>query len=25
MHDHEINEQSLIGIVQFIDDKKYPE
>ena len=25
MRGHEINEQSLIGIVQFIDDKKYPE
>jgi len=25
MHEHEINEQSLIGIVQFINDKKFPE
>jgi hypothetical protein len=24
-HDHEINEQSLIGIVQYIDDKKFPD
>jgi len=24
-HDHEINEQSLIGIVQFIDDRKFPD
>jgi len=25
LHDKEINEQSLLGIIQFIDDKKYPE
>jgi hypothetical protein len=25
LHDNEITEQSLIGIVQYIDDKKYPE
>jgi hypothetical protein len=25
IHDNEINEESLIGIVQFIDDKKYPD
>jgi hypothetical protein len=25
LHDNEITEQSLLGIVQFIDDKKYPE
>jgi hypothetical protein len=24
-HEHEINEQSLIGIVQYIDDKKFPD
>jgi hypothetical protein len=24
-HDHEINEQSLIGLIQYIDDKKFPE
>ena len=24
-HDNEINEQSLIGLIQFIDDKKFPE
>jgi hypothetical protein len=24
-HDHEVNEQSLIGLVQFIDDRKFPE
>lgn len=25
LHDHEINEQGLIGIVQYIDDKKFPD
>jgi hypothetical protein len=25
MHEHEINEQSLIGIVQYINDKKFPD
>ncbi len=25
LHDNEITEQSLLGIVQYIDDKKYPE
>ncbi len=25
IHDNEINEQSLIGIIQFINDKKYPD
>jgi len=25
IHEHEINEQSLIGIVQYINDKKFPE
>ncbi len=25
LHDNEINEQSLLGIIQYIDDKKYPE
>lgn len=25
MHEHEINEQSLIAIVQYIDDKKFPD
>ncbi len=25
LHDHEINEESLIGIIQYINDKKYPE
>jgi hypothetical protein len=25
LHDNEITEQSLLGIIQFIDDKKYPE
>ncbi len=25
IHEHEINEQSLIGIVQYIDDKKFPD
>jgi len=25
IHEHEINEQSLIGIIQFIDDKKFPD
>jgi hypothetical protein len=25
IHEHEISEQSLIGIVQYIDDKKFPE
>ena len=25
MHEHEINEQSLIGIVQYIDDRKFPD
>jgi hypothetical protein len=25
IHDNEISEQSLIGLVQFIDDKKYPD
>jgi len=25
LHDKEINEQSLLGIIQLVDDKKYPE
>ena len=25
IHEHEINEQSLIGIIQYIDDKKFPD
>jgi hypothetical protein len=25
LHDNEINEESLLGIIQYIDDKKYPE
>lgn len=25
IHDHEISEQSLIGLIQFINDKKFPE
>lgn len=25
LHDHEINEESLIGIIQYINDNKYPE
>jgi hypothetical protein len=25
IHDHEINEQSLISIIQYIDDKKFPD
>jgi hypothetical protein len=25
IHEHEINEESLIGIVQYIDDKKFPD
>jgi hypothetical protein len=25
VHDNEINEQSLLGIIQYIDDKKFPE
>jgi hypothetical protein len=25
LHDNEINEQSLLGIIQYIDDKKFPE
>ena len=25
IHEHEINEQSLIGIVQYINDKKFPD
>jgi len=25
IHEHEINEQSLIGIVQYIDDRKFPD
>ena len=25
LHDNEINEQSLLGIIQYINDKKYPE